>query len=259
MDLGEDDGGITMADGIYVSMCGAVARQEQLESVADNLANIQTRGFKASRPAFESFLPAGGGYDKSYAAPVATAIDLRPGPTTSTGNTLDVVPSDGAFFAVLAPGGRVAYTRDGHMGLDAGRRLVIGGNPVLGRNGAPIVVPSEYTPEILPDGRVRGALRGSADRGAKPDDLVIGELATFRLTGVADRVGPSLLLPGRGGQAVAQQTAQLAVGEVELANVSALETTVQMITAQRSFDASMQALQTYRTMDQRAAELGRTR
>src|SRR5512136_1175708 len=170
-----------MADGIYVTMCGAVARQEQLESVADNLANVQTRGFKASRPAFESFLPAAGGYDKSYVAPVATAIDLRPGPTTATGNPLDVVPADGAFFAVMGPGGQVAYTRDGHLSLDAERRLVIGSSPVLGRNGGPIVVPSEYTPEIMADGRVRGALRGTGDRNGRPDDLVIGELATFQL------------------------------------------------------------------------------
>jgi flagellar basal-body rod protein FlgF len=74
-----------MADGIYVSMCGAVARSEQLESVADNLANLQTRGFKASRPAFEAFLPAGGRYDKSYVATAATVVDLRSGPTTITG------------------------------------------------------------------------------------------------------------------------------------------------------------------------------
>jgi flagellar basal-body rod protein FlgF len=49
------------------------------------------------------------------------------------------------------------------------------------------------------------------------------------------------------------------VGEVELGNASALESTVAMIAAQRSFDASMQAIQTYRTLDQRAAEVGRVR
>ena len=69
-----------MADGLYVSMCGAVARAEQLEAVADNLANAQTPGFKAARPAFESFMAASGAQDKHYAAAVATGFDLRPGP-----------------------------------------------------------------------------------------------------------------------------------------------------------------------------------
>src|SRR5512136_1069817 len=137
-----------MADGIYVTMCGAVARQEQLDSVADNLANVQTRGFKASRPAFEAFLPAAGGYDKSYPASVATALDLRAGQTTTTGNPLDVLPEDGAFLAVQTRGGAVAYTRDGRIELDADRRLVVGGNAVLSRGGQAIVVPAEYVPEV---------------------------------------------------------------------------------------------------------------
>ncbi len=78
-----------MADGIYVSMCGAVARTDLLDSVSDNLANIQTRGYKASRPAFESFLPKGGGYDKSYPATSASVVDLHrvPPPPPGTRST----------------------------------------------------------------------------------------------------------------------------------------------------------------------------
>jgi len=247
-----------MADGIYVSMCGAVARADQLDAVADNLANVQTRGFKASRPAFEAFLPAAGRYDKSYTASVATSLDLRPGPSTTTGNPLDVLPEDGAFLAVKA-GDAVAYTRDGQVALDAGRRLVIRGNPVLAKSGHPIVVPADYVPEISADGMVRARLSSASERAGRPDDVVLGELATYQLSGAVDRVGPALLRLGTGGQATAVAEVRLRVGEAELSNSSALESMVQMVAAQRSFDASMQAIQTYRTMDQRAAELGRTR
>jgi flagellar basal-body rod protein FlgF len=246
-----------MADGIYVSMCGAVARTEQLESVADNLANLQTRGFKASRPAFESFLPAAGGYDKAYPAASAAVIDLRPGPVATTGNSLDVVPEDGAFLAVQGAGGLVNFTRDGHLSLDENRRLVAGGRPVLGRGGQQIMVPSGYLPEVLPNGTVRGVLTGPGDRSGKPDDMVLGELATFKLGGVVERTGPAMIRPGPGGGATEVQETRLRVGEVELGNASPLETTVQMISAQRNYDASMQALQTYRSMS--GAELGRTR
>ena len=85
-----------MADGLYVSMCGAAARQEQLDAIADNLANAQTPGFKAARPAFAAFLPASGAEDKVYPAAVASGFDLRAGPTVATGNALDVLPEDGA-------------------------------------------------------------------------------------------------------------------------------------------------------------------
>jgi len=248
-----------MADGIYVSMCGAAARAEQLESVADNLANIQTRGFKASRPAFESFLPLGGKYDKSYTAAVATAVDLRAGPTSSTGNPLDVLPADGAFLAVGTPGGSVAYTRDGRMALDAERRLVISGHPVLAKNGNPIVVPMDSTPQVDPDGRVRAVLQSVSERATRPDPVELGELATFQLTGTVDRLGPSMLQPGAGGQAVPVQDTKVEVGTVELANAAPLEGTVEMIAAQRSFEASMQAIQTYRSMDQSASALGRAK
>ncbi len=144
-----------MADGIYISMCGAVARSEQLESIADNLANAQTPGFKASRPAFETFMAASGAQDKHYAAAVATSFDLRPGPTSRSGNPLDVLPEDGAFLAVQQPGGGVAYTRDGRLTLDAGRRLVSGaGKPVLDNTGHPIVIPPDLVPTIDERGRV---------------------------------------------------------------------------------------------------------
>jgi len=236
-----------MADGIYISMCGAVARSDQLESIADNLANSQTPGFKATRPAFETFMAASGAQDKHYVAAVASATDLRPGPTARTGNPLDVVPDDGAFLAVQRQVGGIAYTRDGRLTLDADRRLVSGaGLAVLDTAGQPIVVPPDLTPTVDDAGRV------------KAGEIELGQLALVRLAGPVDRIGPSLMAPGTGGQAV-QVEAGVRSGEVELGNSSALEATIAMVTAQRSYDSSMQAIQTYRQLDSRAAELGRTR
>jgi flagellar basal-body rod protein FlgF len=236
-----------MADGIYISMCGAVARAEQLDSIADNLANAQTPGFKASRPAFETFMASSGAQDKQYAAAVATALDLRPGPTSKTGNPLDILPDDGAFLAVQQLDGSAAYTRDGRLTLDADRRLVSGaGRPILDAGGQPIIVPPDLNPTVDDRGRV---LAGNVQ---------IGQLALVQLNGPVDRLGPTLLTPGQGGQAVLVD-GSVRSGEVELGNSSALEATLAMVTAQRSYDTSMQAIQTYRQLDSRAAELGRTR
>jgi flagellar basal-body rod protein FlgF len=235
-----------MADGIYVSMCGAAARAEQLDAIADNLANAQTPGFKAARPAFESFLPVSGAADKVYPAAVATALDLRPGPTVATGNPLDVVPDEGAFLTVRGPDGKPAYTRDGRLSLDGERRLVSAGRPVLDRNGNPVRVPGGEPPVISTDGAVLA--------GGQP----LAELALVRLDGPVDRIGPTLVAPGAGGRATPARVA-VRTGEMELGNTPALEAMVQLISAQRSFDASMQALQTYRSMDGRSGDLGRLR
>lgn len=236
-----------MADGIYVTMCGAAARTVQLDSVADNLANAQTPGFKASRPAFESFLPASGASDKRYAASVATNIDLRAGPTTPTQNALDVVPEDGAFLAVVTPRGDRVYTRDGRLSVDDQQRLVQNKNVVLDGGGSPIQVPTGASPRISDDGSV------------KVGSTVVAQLGLFKLQGPVDRVGPAQLVPGQGGRAEQAIDARVRVGEVELGNSTALEGMVQLISAQRSFDASMQALQTYRALDQRSTEVGRVR
>jgi flagellar basal-body rod protein FlgF len=101
-------------------------------------------------------------------------------------------------------------------------------------------------PQIGPDGVVRAA------------DVSVAELGRFKLAGNVDRVGSALFAPGRGGRAEPVD-ARVRSGEVELGNAGALEATVELISAQRSFDASMQALQTYRSIDGRSSEIGRVR
>ncbi|HTN54124.1 MAG TPA: flagellar hook basal-body protein [Anaeromyxobacter sp.] len=238
-----------MADGMYVSMCGAVARAEQLDAIADNLANAQTPGFKAERPAFEAFMAPGADQDKHYPAAVATGFDLRPGPIAQTGNPLDVLPEGGLFLTVQTASGAIAYTRDGRLTMDAERRLVSDGRPVLDADGQPIVIPPDRTPRVDKTGAVWA------------NDLELCDLGLAQLEGPVDRLGAALVAPGAGGQAlpVTPGMAHVRVGEVELGNAPALEAALQLVTAQRSYDASMQAIQIYRSLDQRAVEVARAK
>jgi len=233
-----------MADGLYVSMCGAAARAEQLDAVADNLANAQTPGFKPARPAFESFLAQGGAPDKVYPAAVAGGFDLSPGLVVRTERPLDVLPEEGAFLQVRLPDGSIGYTRDGRLQLDASRHLLAGGRPVLDRSGNPIAVPENETPVI------------DARGGVRVRDVSLGTLALARLEGPANRVGTAVLAPGHGGRAV---PAEVAVRSGEIETGQPLEAAVSLISLQRGFDAAMQAIQTYRRMDDRSSELGRVR
>jgi flagellar basal-body rod protein FlgF len=236
-----------MADGIYVGMAAAAARAAQLESVSDNLANAQSPGFKASRPAFQSFLPARNGNDKILAAAVATGIDMRPGVTTPTDRPLDVIPGPDTFLAVATPSGAVAYTRNGSIEQGADNELLIAGNRVLDDQGQPIVIPPGTTPIINERGEVFA------------DDSYLGKLGNYRINGPIDRLGPTLMGPGQGAQVTAAEDTKYTIGALEMGNAPALEATIQMIQTQRHFETAMQAIQTYRKMDERAVEVGRIR
>jgi len=237
-----------MSNGMYVSMNGAAARLEQLDSLSDNLANVETPGFKASRPAFEAFLANGSGPDAQQVHPaaVATAFDLRPGAVVKTNEPLDLLPEQSnGFFQVKTQDG-VAYTRDGRMHVEPDGTLTAAGHPVLDRDGNTIVAPPDLKVTVQANGMVYAG------------DLRLAELSVHQLDGRIDRVGPGLLRPNGNGTAV-QISSGVRVGEVETSNASALETAVQLISAQRSFESSMQAVQTYKQMDDTAIQVGRIR
>ena len=236
-----------MADGIYVGMAAAAARAAQLESVSDNLANAQSPGFKASRPAFQSFMSARGGNDKILSAAVATGIDMRPGVTSPTDRPLDVVPSPDTFLAVATPSGALAYTRNGALEVGPEGELTVAGNRVLDDNGQPMVVPPGTSPLVNEHGEIFA------------DDTLIGKLGSYKINGPIDRIGPTLLGAGAGAQVSLADDATFTVGALELGNAPALEATIQMIQTQRHFETAMQAIQTYRKMDERAVEVGRIR
>src|SRR5438477_10489030 len=128
-------------------MAAASARAAQLDSIADNLANTETPGFKAARPAFAAFLPGGGRTDKVFSAAVATGTDLRPGTTVATDNPLDVLPEGDLFLGVETAGGP-GYTRNGKIQVSADGQLQIMGHAVLNATGAPISVPQGSVPTI---------------------------------------------------------------------------------------------------------------
>jgi flagellar basal-body rod protein FlgF len=234
-------------------MVAAAARADQLDSIADNLANAQTPGYKASRPAFQSFLPprgiapgAQGSQDKIFAAAVATGTDLSDGPVMTTDNPLDIIPEGQSFLSVKTVTGQVAYTRNGKLNVTADGALVADGRPVLGESGNPILIPPGAQVSINVDGIV------NAD--ARPVD----RLALFNLGGNVVRVGPQLYNAGPGGT-VTPSDGGVATGQLEMGNVTPLEATVQMINTQRQYETAMQAIQTYRRLDDRVIEVGKVR
>lgn len=147
----------------YIVLSGLVAAQRMTAVTANNIANADTPGFRASRPVFGSVLERQvdadaprGGRDLAFAQDRATWRDTAAAPLQHTGNPLDIALSDqDAFFAVETPRGE-RYTRAGRFSLDVQGRVVDpDGNALLGANGQPIrIEPGSASIEIRGDGTV---------------------------------------------------------------------------------------------------------
>ena len=160
--------------GLYLSASGVLTNMYRQDVLANNLANVETAGFKADLASIRQRDPEsiedrlgldasqplldrlGGG---ALAGP--QQVRFQPGPLTQTGNPLDAAFSDeGSFFVVQATdpqSGRVEarYTRDGRFSLNAAGELVTHqGRRVLGTDGQPIAVPRDQSVEIEADGRI---------------------------------------------------------------------------------------------------------
>jgi flagellar basal-body rod protein FlgF len=141
----------------------------------------------------------------------------------------------------------MAFTRNGHIEVSPDGVLQIAGQPVMDTSGQPIIVPPQSDLTIESTGEVMAGKQ------------VVGTLSLWSSQGPMDKVGPSLMMPSAGTQMNQATDGCVRVGELELGNVTALESTVAMIGAQRNYELAMQAIQTYRQLDQRVVEVGRVR
>lgn len=132
-----------MDNSTYIALSGQNARQQQMDVLANNIANLSTPGFKGEEMMFHEFLTGASGSDpSSYVNITGNARDMSQGPLTHTGNSLDLALNGPGFLTVSTPSGN-EYTRDGQLTLDAqGQLVTMGGFVVQGDGGSPIVIPS---------------------------------------------------------------------------------------------------------------------
>jgi flagellar basal body rod protein FlgG len=230
-----------MSSNLYVSAAGAMARLRQLEILANNLANLDTTGFKADQPLFQATLesalldaegrPAPGAPGLSFVEPREVRTDHTAGSVSRTGGALDAAIDGPGFFVVDTPAG-ARYTRAGSFVVDSeGDLATPSGHLVLGEGG-PISVGNRPV-RILSSGDVvdqEGAVAGRLRLEAFDDPSLLikeGE-GLFRAPPMA--VG----LP--------VETISLVEGALELPNVHAVRELANLVTLQRAFDVSMQIL-----------------
>lgn len=253
--------------GIFSAVSGAMAQSSRLDTIANNLANVNTTGFKKDRQVFseyltsyekqndviqvprvpasiESFYDMQGG-DTAYVNPAGTYTNFDQGALRSTGSPLDVAIEGKGFFEVSSPQG-LRFTRSGSFQIDAAGRLVTKeGFPVLregqGDPAQRIIQTNSRNLTISKSGEI-------FDGGNN-----IGKLAvsTFAVDDDLQKVGGSLY--GLKGNAVSGPVpaveAKLAQGFLEGSNVNVVEEMTDMITANRVFEAAQQAIKATDQMD----------
>jgi flagellar basal-body rod protein FlgG len=229
-----------MNSGIYGAISGSMAMMNQLDVLANNLANVNTPGFKKDTISFEAVMAASalqgsdGSADTPALATGSYAIDFSAGSVKVTDNTFDIALDGDGFFAINTPQGK-AYTRQGNFKMDANSKLVTtDGYEVLG-GGAPIII-NGGSVSFDAKGKifVEGQEAGSIDvlDFPKPYDL--------------RKIGSALFMPND-PDATPQATKDTVVrqGYLEGSNVNALEEMVRMIETTRSSETCQRMIQSY--------------
>ena len=233
---------------IYLSMSGAKATMQRQDTLANNLANVSTVGFRAELQAFRAVPVQGSGAStRVYALESTPGYDATAGSVTATGRNLDVALKGNSWLAVQGLDGTEAYTRAGSLDVAAdGTFTTSGGLTVLG-DGGPIQVPPNSEVSIGADGTVSAKGVNGKSSAAGKFKLVTPELALQR--------GTDGLFRAESGELSADPNARVQEGALEGSNVSSVETMVAMITAARQFEAQMKMLQTAEGDEKAASQL----
>ncbi len=249
-----------MIRALYTAASGMSAQQANLDTVANNLANSATAGFRRRRLQFEDMVyqnlvtPGSAQSQQTVAAGLqiglgtraaATEVIMTQGDFNQTGNTMDVAIQGQGFFQVSRPDGTTAYTRSGNFHLTAQGQIVTAeGDQIL----PSITIPSNATNVTISQyGVVSATIPGQTTAA----QLGIMQLATFANPGGLNSLGGNLFLQSpSSGNAITDApggTTGLGVlqqGYLENSNVDVVAEFVQMILAQRAYESNSKVIKT---------------
>lgn len=234
------------------AMRGAMARQA---AISNNLANVNTVGFRAEIANAETRWIKGDGFDtRAQQSEQVIASDMAQGAVTETGNPMDVAMNGDALLAVQAPDGSEAYTRRGDLKVSESGLLTTGdGLPVLGEGG-PITMPAMDSISIAQDGSIWGVPQG----GEASSPQRIDALKLVSSVGSSMAKGTDGLFREVNGGALPQDPlATVTGGSLEGSNVNATSALVQMIEASRAWETQVKLINTAKELDDGGASLMR--
>jgi flagellar basal-body rod protein FlgF len=238
-----------MQNGLYVALSAQVALERRLETVANNVANMNTPGYRAEGVTFETELARAGGNNIAYVSSGSPFVSRQTGAAIKTGDPFDVAVQGSGWLAFSTADG-IAYTRDGRMRMsDSGALETLNGHPVLDAGGAPILLnPAAGTPTISGDGMIA------------QDGKQIGAIGLFVIDDDAKltRTDNSGVIPDKAATPILDFTKNgIMQGFVEGANVNPVQEMTKLITVTRAFDGvNQQVTQTEASLQDAIKTLG---
>ncbi|SJZ52375.1 flagellar basal-body rod protein FlgF [Garciella nitratireducens] len=252
-----------MIRGLYTSAMGMITQQKRQENVSNNLANIETNGFKKQEiiaKAFDQMIVKNRAkISENILSPIGKIhlgvmidgvyTDFEQGPLEETSHSLDLAIQGGGFFTIELPNGQLAYTRDGSFQINENGQLITKqGYLVLDHNLQSISLENERV-QIDKNGSI------TSDSGQK----FILNIVNFQNGQDLHRLGENLYIL-EGGQTVPAENYLIKQGFLEKSNVNPLEELVKMIEITRSFESNQRVIQAMdETLGKAVNEIGRLR
>lgn len=218
----------------YVGLSYQVVLQRKMDMVANNIANMDTTGYKSQHPQFKEYISRA-----EPAQPLAMVEDyaeyknFKDGTLTATENPLDIALVGNGFLGVRGVDGQDYYTRNGRMQTNRNNQLVTtSGEVVLGQGGQPITIPDgENKIMISPDGVISGSQ---------------GQIARLKIVSFADPQqlvsAGSSLFKGGGSEVIDTET-KVQQGFLEGSNVNPIFEMTEMMSVQRAYESVARMLQ----------------
>ncbi|MFA5518198.1 MAG: flagellar basal-body rod protein FlgG [Spirochaetota bacterium] len=255
-----------MMRSLWTAASGMVGQQFNIDTISNNLSNVNTTGFKKQRAEFEDLLyqtvlmagtPATEiteiptGIQVGHGVKVAATQKMfEQGSLQNTENKLDLALEGEGFFKIRLYDGSVAYSRDGSFKLDSNRQVVTSNGYLLE---PPVVLPENFimnTLSISQEGRMTVNIVG------EEDPVEVGQMEIYRFVNPAglSSIGGNLYktTPASGeeipGQPAFEGMAKIHQGFLEMSNVKVVEEMVNMIVAQRAYEVNSKAIQTSDSM-----------
>jgi flagellar basal-body rod protein FlgG len=227
-----------MLEGLYSAAAGMAAQQQRMDTLANDVANVNTTGYKHTRVAFRDLLYTQdrSGVVSSGAGAAATPVGrgFAQGALRETAGKLDVAIEGDGFLQVRRADGTTALTRDGSLRLDPNGRLTTQRGELL--------QPAITVPAGTAEADVRIAQDGTVSAGDRQLGRI--QLVTVRAPHALQSAGDSLFVPNAAsGPAQALPTGRVVQGALESSNVDMADAMTQMMESQRSFQMASKAVQ----------------
>lgn len=246
-----------MVSGKYSALSGAITREQTIANVSNNLANINTSGYKKTSVSFESVLQgekqATEAKGINYNRIRQNFTDFSPGAIRQTDDPLDIAIHGEGFLKLQGPSGFL-YSKRGDLSLDAnGLLMTSSGLPVLDDSGGEITITDTDSSSIAISDS--GTIYTIDDEGTRSEVGQLG-LFTFDDPSLLKRESDTTFTLTGGGQEITDEDSRIIQGSLELSNVNMAAEMTKLIDSYRKFETYHKVLESYSTIGEQQTELG---